>query len=252
MRPSLKLLPYKSIADHIYEGLREEIVRGKLLPGERLIPREIASRLGCSPMPVRDAVTRLATEGFVTVAPRKVTRVASLSRQEMNELFAVRAVLEAYAARLACSALTESDLDQLTRMAASMAARLRANDLKGWFALNQRFHFLIFERANNKILHGFLLELWDKTLRSRAMVLLDRPEFVAQREREHQAILEALRARDGDAVEKLWREHISRSGEETGKFFSMPQAANREGSPVPLSRRVRRMRGQTSGESRRT
>jgi DNA-binding GntR family transcriptional regulator len=226
MPSTLKLQPYKSIAEHLYEALRDEIVRGKLLPGEKLVPREIAARLGCSPMPVRDAIMRLATEGFVTVSPRKVTQVATLSRQEMDELFAVRAVLEAYAARLGCSALTESELHQLAGMVDSMAARLRANDLRGWFRLNQQFHFLVFDRANNSTLRGILVDLWDKTLRSRAMVVLDRPEFVAQRMDEHRAILQAFHTRDTEAAERLWREHIARSGEETRVFFATAQGAD--------------------------
>ncbi len=249
MLSTLKLQPYKSIAEHIYEALRDEIVRGKLLPGEKLVPREIAGRLGCSPMPVRDAIMRLATEGFVTVSPRKVTQVATLSRQEMDELFAVRAVLEAYSGRLACSALTESDLHQLAGMADSMAARLRANDLRGWFRLNQQFHFLVFDRANNNTLRGILADLWDKTLRSRAMVLLDRPEFVAERAHEHEAILEAFRARNADVVERLWREHIARSGEETREYFSTAKATYLGHSLGGVPRRARRGRPPARGES---
>jgi DNA-binding GntR family transcriptional regulator len=248
MRSALKLQAYKSIAEHIYEALRGEIVQGKLRPGDRLIPREIAGGLGCSPMPVRDAINRLATEGFTTVSPRKVTRVATLSRQEMDELFAVRAVLEAYAGRLACSALTESDLHQLAGMVDTMAARVRANDLKGWFRLNQRFHFFVFDRANNNTLRGILVDLWDKTLRSRAMVVLDRPEFVTQRMDEHRAILEAFRARDAEAAERLWREHIARSGGETRGFFATAQNTESGRSRQGLPRTGTHVRERTSNE----
>jgi len=82
----------------------------------------------------------------------------------------------------------------------------------------------VFDRADNNTLRGILVELWDKTLRSRAMVLLDRPEFVAQRMQEHQAILEAFRARDPEAVGRLWWQHIDISGEETREYFSVTQA----------------------------
>lgn len=249
MRAILGLKNYKSIADHIYEALRADIAQGKLSPGERLTPGEIAASLGCSPMPVRDAIRRLAAEGFVTISPRKETTVASLSLEEMRELFAIRAVLEGFAASLACPALTEDDLRKLEEAMEGMAARLGVNDLKGWFRFNQQFHFHVFERAQNKMLRGILEALWDKTLRLPSKVLLGRPDFVARRMREHQDILRALQARDAQAVERSWRYHIARSGEETGRFFSISQAAKAEGSRVPLPRRDRRMRWQTTGES---
>jgi DNA-binding GntR family transcriptional regulator len=198
-------------------------------------------------MPIRDAITRLATEGFVTVSPRKVTQVADFSLQEMHELFTIRAVLEPYAAGLACGVLTESDLQKLTGLVDRMTERLRANDLKGWFRLNQNFHFLVFDRANNTTLRGILVELWDKTLRRRAKVLLNRPGFVAQRMAEHQAIVEAFRMRNVEAAEWLWKEHIARSGDETEAFFATAQDTPSGPSVESILRRTTRRVGTGAG-----
>lgn len=250
MRAILGLKNYKSIADHIYEALRADIAQGKLSAGARLTPGEIAASLGCSPMPVRDAIRRLAAEGFITISPRKETTVASLSLEEMRELFAIRAVLEGFAASIACPGLTEDDLRKLEEAMEGMAARLGANDLKGWFRFNQQFHFHVFERAQNKMLRGILEALWDKTLRLPSKVLLDRPDFVARRMREHQNILRALRARDAQAVERSWREHIARSGEETREFFSVAQTTDKERPLSTAPRQVKRRRSRTRAESR--
>lgn len=249
MRAIPGLKNYKSIADHIYEALRADIAQGKLSPGERLTPGEIAASLGCSPMPVRDAIRRLAAEGFVTISPRRETTVASLSLEEMPELFAIRAVLEGFAASLACPALTEDDLRKLEEAMEGMAARLGVNDLKGWFRFNQQFHFHVFERAQNKMLRGILEALWDKTLRLPSKVLLDRPDFVAHRMREHDDILRALRARDVQAVERSWRYHIARSGDETRAFFATAQEASVGDSIAQAPRRALRRQQRARGES---
>ncbi len=187
-----KLPSYKSVADHIYEALRTDIAQGRLAPGQRLAPTEIAARLGCSPMPVRDAIRRLAAEGFVTISPRKETTVASLSIEEMRELFAIREVLEGYAASQACPSLTREDQRELNSLVEAMESRVRANDLRGWFRHNQQFHFRVFERAKNSMLRGILTSLWDRTLRLPSKVLLDPRDSVPRPNSEHRDMRAAL------------------------------------------------------------
>jgi DNA-binding GntR family transcriptional regulator len=188
-------------------------------------------------MPVRDAITRLAAEGFVTVFPRKITRVAVFSTSEVDELFAIRSVLEAYSAYLAASTLGEDDLNKLLSFTEGMEACLQSNDFIGWFRHNEKFHLAVFERANNRTLLGILTDLWDKTLRTRAKAPLTQREYIEKRTREHKAILKAFQAKDARTIEQLWRAHIVNSRDDTKAFFASVESGNSDAQKLPSRHR---------------
>ena len=102
------------ISDQVYDYLRSEIVEGRLAPGERISPEELAERLKISKMPIKEAIERLAGEGLLEVQSRRGTFVTRLDPVELAETFEVRCALEVLAGKLAARHITKADIERLT------------------------------------------------------------------------------------------------------------------------------------------
>ena len=126
-------------AGRTLDTLREDILRGTLPAGSRLGEVELAERLGVSRTPVREALSRLAAEGLVELAPNRGARVASWSVDELEGVFALRSLLEPQLTALAVPHATAADLDALDELAAQMID-LGDRDLDGLVPLNRAFH----------------------------------------------------------------------------------------------------------------
>ena len=214
--------PRKTLGDLAYERLRDDIVHGRLRPGALISTGQIARAMHISSMPVRAALTRLATEGLVVIAPQRGVRVSSVSVEELEELFATRSRLEGLAAYLACCHLTEADLRKMRQYLRDMGRYARAKDPKRWLATNEQWHHLIFRASRNEQLERLLFDLWHRGIRRRTGA----PNVLGHMERrdaEHVAILAALEERNAELVERLWRDHILAGGEEIIKFLTQTQ-----------------------------
>ena len=99
----------------VYERLRQDIVKGKLKPGQKIVMRELAKELGLSETPIREAIRRLESEGYLRFTPHMGALVSELDEQELVEIFLIRIELEALATRLAAPSLTDKDIDFLKR-----------------------------------------------------------------------------------------------------------------------------------------
>jgi DNA-binding GntR family transcriptional regulator len=137
---------YKSLSELVYRRLRGQILLGSILTGSTLSVRKLSEQLGVSPMPVRDALQRLATEELVEVAPRSSTRVARLSPERVQEMFEVRSRLEALAARQSVARLTAADLEYLGKLPERLDRAATSNRSEEWQRLNQELHTLIFRK----------------------------------------------------------------------------------------------------------
>ncbi len=186
-----------------HRRILDEIRKGHLMPGDRLMEVELAKRLGFSRTPVREAIRQLESDGVVTHVPRVGAAIRRLDHAEISELYDMRAVLESTAARFAARAASEVELAELASIQDAMASG--DGDV---FVLNRQFHAALLDAARNRFLkkavasiHTTLLILGPSTLRED-----DRAEDAL---REHVAILDALRARDETAAEQAMRAHIS-------------------------------------------
>jgi DNA-binding GntR family transcriptional regulator len=188
-----------------YWRLLEEIRNGQLLPGARLTEAELADRLAISRTPVREAIRRLEADGLVTHEPRVGAMVRNLDYAEVMELYEMRSVLEATAARMAARSASEVEIGELAAINDEMAAV--PEDPLRLAALNRRFHLTLIDAARNRYLvksvqsvHKVMLILGPTTLEE------------ADRARggiaEHGEILAALAARDGLAAEAAMRRHM--------------------------------------------
>src|SRR6266545_3453172 len=143
----------------VYDHLRSEILAGRLEPNTELAEVALAEQLGVSLGPIREALGRLASEGLVTVRPRRGAVVRSLSKEEFLELYQVREALELMAVRLAVPRLTADDLSALEGLIAAMDKHAKRDEIAEFFEANVAFHARLFEASGNAKLHELYRQL---------------------------------------------------------------------------------------------
>ena len=197
------LTPHKDA----YELILEAIDTGVYRPGNRLVESELADRFGVSRTPIREALQRLETQSLLTRDGRSLI-VASLDHSQLSELYVVRGALEGLAARLAARHATPEELSVLRDMLE--ADRSLTSDPDAMSRANRRFHKQIHLASHNR----FLVQQLDLVHRSMALLastsiaVAGRPSDTLE---EHERIVGAIEAGDGDAADKALRDHISQA-----------------------------------------
>lgn len=187
-----------------YDRLVLDIRAGRLKPGDRLVETDLAARLGISRTPVREAVRRLESDGLVVHQPRLGATVRKLDYLEITELYEMRGVLEGTAARLAARSASQIELEELEAINREMQA---STDVRQLYEANRQFHGVLLSAARNRFLVKSV-EAVQKTLLILGSSTLEESQRAAQAIEEHDAILTALKNRDGDAAEASMRAHI--------------------------------------------
>ena len=195
-----------AVQQDAYTLILEAIDAGVYKPGDRLVESELAERLGVSRTPVREALQRLETQSMLTRDGRSLI-VASLDHNQLSELYAVRTELEGLAARLAARHATDEEVRVLRGMVRDDRALL-GGDPRGLSRANKRFHKQIHLASHNR----FLVQQLD--LVHRSMALMATTSFAVEGRDavaldEHDQIVAAIAARDGDAAYAALKTHIS-------------------------------------------
>jgi DNA-binding GntR family transcriptional regulator len=195
----------------IKDVILQRIVAGEYQPGARLVETRIAQELGVSQAPVREALRDLEQLGCIVHEPFRGCSVRAFSAEELLEAFPVRAALEALAARLAAERITENELLRLAELLDTMRAAARRGDAHGQSQANASFHALIVRASRNGTLERqwSLLEPFSRTYISVSQPGLD---LRALSDR-HVPILDALRARDGEAAAEAMHQHLMDAAE---------------------------------------
>jgi DNA-binding GntR family transcriptional regulator len=189
-----------------YLRLIAEIRSGALPPGGRLTETELATRLGISRTPVREAIRALEADGLVVHVPRVGASIRRLTYPEVTELYEMRCVLEGTAARLAARVASDVELSELDAISAEMAGAQR--DVGRLFDLNRQFHRTLLDAARNRFLLDAVQAL-EKTMLILGPSTMGIAGRITDAQAEHEAVLAALHARDADAAEALMRKHIN-------------------------------------------
>jgi DNA-binding GntR family transcriptional regulator len=189
-----------------YDGVRSLILQGRLAPGSVVQQEQLASDLGLSTTPLREALRRLEAEHLVTLDAHRHLRIAPLTARELDEIYFVRIPLDCLAAAMAADRLSNSELATLRRMA---TRRVDGEPLK-LLARNQEFHRTIYAAADNTVLTEILDSLWDRGDRYRIVLMHQRRDIKAADE-DHLKIIDALASRDHESVERLMRSHLQKS-----------------------------------------
>jgi len=200
-----------NLREQIKDVILQRIVAGEYSPGERLVETRIAQELGVSQAPVREALRDLEQLGCVVHEPFRGCSVRAFSAEELLEAFPVRAALEALAARLAAERITEDELLRLAELLQRMRAAAQRGEAHDQSQANASFHATIVRAARNPTLERqwSFLEPFSRTYLTVSQPGLD---LLALSER-HVPILEALRARDGEAAAAAMHQHLMDAAE---------------------------------------
>ena len=195
----------RSLRDQVYDRLRAAILSGELAPGAPVIEAELATALGASRTPVREALRRLETEGMLEPRGARGSVVRELKRDEVECIFEIREALETLAARRASRRLVQGDYVDFERLVERMAKHV--DDPSEMERLDTLFHDRILARADGARLKKMLGDLRADILPWRfiALATADRRHATV---REHAAMLAALRTRDEAAIVATTACHI--------------------------------------------
>ncbi|MGW8789149.1 GntR family transcriptional regulator [Streptomyces althioticus] len=192
------------LRDRVYEALLELITTRALQPGQHLVESELAGHLGVSRQPVREALQRLNTEGWVDLRPAQGAFVHEPTEEEADQLLTVRTLLEAEAARLAASNADSKGVRALEEILAEGLAAVEADDVDAAVVLNARFHAKVMELAGNAVLAELAAQVDRRVRWYYTPVARQRGE---QSWIEHRELIAAIAARDEQSATRLMREH---------------------------------------------
>ena len=201
----------QTVGDATVAMLRERILRGEFAEGEPLRQDAIAIAFGVSRIPVREALRQLEAEGLVSFYPHRGAVVSTLSLDEIEEVFSLRASLECDLLRRAIPLLTDAQLDAAATVLDGYDRAFREHDVATWGELNRRFHTALYAPAGRPVTAGILQRLHQQSDRySRVQLVLTHGESRAAEE--HRAILAAVRDRDVRLATTRMRQHILGAG----------------------------------------
>lgn len=193
---------HQTLREKILETIREAILKGDLKPGEKVAEPELAERFGISRTPIREAFRQLESEGYLTVVPRKGAVVAALSERDVQEYYAVKSILEGYAAELAAKNLTDKELAKLEAINDRLKKLASEGDVKTFYKVHHEFHDTFLKAANNSKLYELIVQLGQKFSRLR-MASLSVDGRMSISVAEHDKLLDAFRQHDGKVAESL-------------------------------------------------
>lgn len=198
----------KPLRDKITDFIRDLIISGEVKPGEKLTEESLSSQLGISRTPLREALLNLQSEGLVRVLPRKGAIVENLSKEDANETYLIKGILEALAGKLATEHITEEEIQKLIEINNSILkiSQSKKKDPKEILKLNAEFHRIIIKASKAKKLIKYIDDLRKHTLRYNFMYLA-LMDHIQDSIREHDKIIKALKKRDADLVESLIKKH---------------------------------------------
>ena len=200
-----------NLNERVYDELRARVLARHHAAGAKLSLHALAAELGVSRSPVHHALTRLVSEGLLTVQPRRGYYVTPVTARAVAEGYEVRLALELLAAERTVGALEDSALQALESLLEGTAAAISHEQ---WDSANAAFHEYQIDLAGNKLLSSFYRELSVNLMMQ--VIRAGRVEGHANLVTEHRRIVEAFEAGDADAVERAIRSHI-----ETGRRIAL-------------------------------
>jgi len=227
--PRSLILERKSLREEIFEILHKRIISGKHAPGEWLRQEEIASQLGVSQTPVREALDLLVASGLAERIPYRGVRVLQLSMEEIADSYALRLLLESTAVSAAARLRTPEQLASLARLMEKSEALMTLNDMSEQMKLNREFHQTLVSAGGNALM-AHLYEMVSHQFPDWMLYeyMFRHPELLQtsleQEFQEHKAILDAVAAQDTHLAAQNVILHIKNLGEELVNFLGIPRS----------------------------
>lgn len=209
-----------SLHEQVAERIRRMIISGALAPGEKVRVSELADELDVSLTPMREALKVLDKENLVELTANRGARVSEISVEGTRSLFEVISRLEALAAELAATRISEDEMSVLEDLHARMRTCHEHGELAAYFDLNRQIHDLVVEAAKNPDLKRVRTGLSFHVERARFLSVAT-PGHRNKSMEDHEQLMDALRRREPDAAYAVWCAHLGRAGEETCRLVAL-------------------------------
>ena len=197
----------QSLHDQVVGRVRDLIIEGALVPGTRIHEGQLCARLGVSRTPLREALKFLASEGLIELVASRGAIVRRFTPKDVRDMLDVLAVLEAFAARLACRVASDDDIADVRRLHDRMVDRYAVRDRLEYFKLNQAIHSAFLRLAGNATLEEAHASIQSRMKRIRYIGNEEPPKWAAALA-EHDEMMRALERRDGDALAAVVTRHL--------------------------------------------
>jgi DNA-binding GntR family transcriptional regulator len=204
----LRIGDREMLHNRVCSVLRRAILKGDFKAGERLVQTELADLIGVSRMPVREALRTLEIEGLVTMEPHKGAVVRSIQKEDIQEIYELRSILEPLALEKSIDSITQDDLSILSRYHQSM---LNTESDEDFVEYNRKFHKILFSHCNSPRLLGFIETISNGFAQDTPQII---PGQRQKSNKEHNDILKAIIQGDGKKASDFLSSHIRRTGEE--------------------------------------
>ena len=231
----------QTLAEKAYDHIRDKLARGELTPGNRLVNRALATEIGVSVIPVREALHRLSTEGLVEHVPGSGTFVRETDPQELDNLYVLRDALESCAASEAARRATDLQLEEMElvlsesqaiadKLGQQTSGHATKRQINLWLDLEQQFHGLLMEAAHNRMLakvteeHRAIGQVFDA---QRDTPLILTAEVAQETCAGKRRLLKALRAQDAARARKLMSDQIQRGRRQVLKHLRAARNSTR-------------------------
>ncbi len=196
-----------SLRGRVFNKLRDDILSGKYAEHEELKEVAIGEEMGVSRTPVREAFRQLELEGLIQIIPNKGAYVTGITEKDVKDIYMIRSRLEGLCARWATEHITEEQMDEMEENVYLAEFHAKKGHLEQLAELDNRFHDIMYEACDSKILEHELKAFHEYVLRVRKKTLANvnrGPKSNA----EHKGIMEAIKAGDGELAEQLAHQHM--------------------------------------------
>lgn len=208
---------FSSKVDMVYSALIDEIMSGAYLHGDRLVISQIAKKYNVSNIPVREALRRMSSEGYVEINANQGAVICGYDKKTISEVVQIKAVLEGYASRMSIDFIKEKDLQKL-RKENDKFCQVYALDPQRAVKYNMQFHMAIYNYTHNQELINMIQALWRKWNMTRILLPVN---LVSTQDSgsDHEHILELIAAKKYEETEQFVRTHKMRTGQELLSFL---------------------------------
>lgn len=203
---------YLPLRDVVFKTLRQEILTGKLKPGERLMEIQLANKLGVSRTPIREAIRKLELDGLVIMIPRRGAEVAQITLKDLKDVMEVRCALDVLAIELACDRMGREELNSLYQACENFRDAVKTKDTRKLAEADVAFHDAIVLSTGNTRLIQLVSNLSEQMYRYRFEYLKDATSH-EMLQQEHMEMYQNILKKDKAAAASVVRKHINNQEE---------------------------------------
>ena len=200
---------HRPLREIVYEQLKMQILRGKIVPGTRMMEVELAEEMGVSRTPVREAIRKLEKEGLVTIEPRRGAYASDISVKDMVDTLEVREDLEGLAASLAAERMNADQIQELMRLTKGYSEAIKNSDMEKIISYDEQFHRHIVACSGNKTLMQISETVQELALRFRYLYYDDFSRY-ENMPVEHKRIIDAITSGNAEEARSVADEHVKK------------------------------------------